>query len=406
MTTATTLPPSGAAPTPGPDAPCSLDAMVDRTPASRDRYVDFLRAVSILVVIGWHWVFSITQWDDGGALVMPNPIGDVPGLWLATWLLQIMPVFFFVGGFANLAGWEGLERTGRASWRAFVQARLSRLGKPVGLFVGCWIVGDTAARLTVPGYAGVLHWGMVVFVPLWFLGVYLGVVLLAPLTMRLHRRGRELTLVAMGAAIAAADLVRIRLGIDGAGLIGSAMVWVFAHQLGYFWRDGTFAAWRRQALWAFTLGALATLAVLTNLGVYPLSMVSLQGESSNMFPTTACIAALALFQIGVAMLLRPAAERWLAGRRPWRFTVSVNAVAMTLFCWHMTALAAAIAIYQGLGGHLGSTADASWWAQRPLWLALPAACLVPLVALFARVELPSAGARAARPGAGRVRPRR
>lgn len=25
----------------------------------RDRYVDFLRAASLLVVVGWHWVFSI-----------------------------------------------------------------------------------------------------------------------------------------------------------------------------------------------------------------------------------------------------------------------------------------------------------------------------------------------------------
>jgi hypothetical protein len=30
---------------------------------------------------------------------MPNPIHVVPGGWLATWLLQVMPVFFLVGGY-------------------------------------------------------------------------------------------------------------------------------------------------------------------------------------------------------------------------------------------------------------------------------------------------------------------
>src|SRR5689334_4114887 len=65
---------------PAPDAPpasegLSVSGLVEATPASRDRYVDFLRALSIVVVVLWHWVFSITQWSDEGSLIMPNPIG-------------------------------------------------------------------------------------------------------------------------------------------------------------------------------------------------------------------------------------------------------------------------------------------------------------------------------------------
>jgi surface polysaccharide O-acyltransferase-like enzyme len=205
--------------------------MVDATPAGRDRYVDLLRAVSILVVVAWHWVLSITQWTEDGSLGMPNPVGDVPGLWLATWLLQIMPVFFFVGGFANLAGLEGVERKG-GGYLAFARARLRRLTRPVGIFVACWLVGDTLARLAWPGYTGVTQWGMVVFVPLWFLSVYTGIVLLAPLTARLHRSGRELTLVTMGAVVVLTDLGRLRFGYEDLGSITSAFVWLFVHQLG------------------------------------------------------------------------------------------------------------------------------------------------------------------------------
>lgn len=377
-----------------PDA-LSVADLVDNTPASRDRAVDFLRALSIVIVVLWHWVFSITQWNEDGSLGMPNPIGDIPGLWLATWVLQIMPVFFFVGGFANLASLEAVERRGGGTG-AFIAGRLRRLGKPVAVFVAVWFVGDLVARLMLPDHPGVTHWGMVVFVPLWFLGVYTGVVLLAPFTARLHRSGRELTIVAMASALVVAELVRVRSGLGALGLVTSALVWLFVHQLGYFWRDGTLVDGSSRRRWALVVGGLAALIVLTNLGVYPQSMVSLQGESSNMFPTTPCIAALAVFQLGIVLLLRVRIERWLTGRRAWTATVAVNAVAMTVFTWHMTALVGAIGIYQLLGYELGTRADAGWWWQRPLWLVLPGLVLAVLVATFARFELPTRAGRQAR----------
>ena len=32
---------------------------------------------------------------------MPNPLDEIPLGWAATWVLQVMPMFFIVGGFAN-----------------------------------------------------------------------------------------------------------------------------------------------------------------------------------------------------------------------------------------------------------------------------------------------------------------
>jgi hypothetical protein len=364
----------------------TIGAMVDGTPDGRDRFVDFLRALSIVVVVLWHWVFSVTQWAEGG-LAMPNPIGEIPGLWTATWLLQIMPVFFFVGGYANLASWRAIEAAG-GGWRDFARARLSRLLRPVAVFAALWGTAEVIGRVLVPGYVSVWEWGFVVFVPLWFLGVYVGVVLLAPVTARLHDRGRGLVVVLAGAALLIAELERVRFGQTWLWPLTSALVWLFVHQLGYFWRDGSLLAGGRRRAWAMTAGGFGALVLLTNIGVYPRSMVSLAGETSNILPTSPCIAALAVFQLGVALLLRPAAQRWLAGRRPWTCTVAVNAVAMTVFTWHMTALVGAIGIYQLAGGELMATPSAAWWAQRPLWLVLPGILLAGLVALFARFELP------------------
>ena len=56
-----------------------------QTPASRDRYVDFLRLFSIAVVVLGHWLMAVVIWQ-GREFHTGNVIGMVPGLWLATWL--------------------------------------------------------------------------------------------------------------------------------------------------------------------------------------------------------------------------------------------------------------------------------------------------------------------------------
>jgi surface polysaccharide O-acyltransferase-like enzyme len=373
--------------TPATPAP-TVDELADLTPDHRDRAVDLLRAVAIGVVVLWHWVFSITHWSGSGAerhLTMPNPVGDVRLLWLATWLLQVMPLFFLVGGFSNRASLTASRRRGDPD-AAWIRSRLVRLGRPALAFAATWAAGDLVARVAVPGYPGVLAWGRVVLVPLWFLGVYAGVVLLAPLTTRLHERFGPLAVATLGAAIALADLGRFRFGWAQLGIVNAALVFTFAHQLGYWWRDGRLD---RQAARALAVAGVTALVVLTNLGVYPRSMVAVRGEAvSNMFPTTACIAALACFQLGVVVLVQPRLEAWLRGsRRAWRATIAANAVAMTVFCWHMTALVAVIGLAGLAGVELGDDATAGWWLARPLWVVLPGIVLTGLVALFKRVEL-------------------
>src|SRR3954466_6148012 len=139
----------------------SLDRRVAATPTGRDRTVDLMRAVSIAVVVIWHWTGSVTHRRDG-EIVMPNPIDQVPLLWLATWVGQIMPVFFLVGGFANLAAWD--RAAGSAG--AFLRLRLTRLLRPTAVFLGIWAVLELVLLLVVPGHPGVLSYGRVIATPL------------------------------------------------------------------------------------------------------------------------------------------------------------------------------------------------------------------------------------------------
>jgi hypothetical protein len=193
--------------------------------------------------------------------------------------------------------------------------------------------------------------------------------------------------------VLAADALRLGPGWGGPvpGLIGSACVWLYCHQLGYFWRDGTVAAGgRRRAITLAGLG-FAALVALTVFGPYSVSMVAVQGEdTSNMFPTTAPIAALATFQFGLAMLARPRLDAWLQGRRPWRAVVAANGVAMPVFTWHMTALVVLLWLYERAVFTLSREATATWWLTRPVWVVGPGVVLAVLLAAMPRPRLPAA----------------
>lgn len=364
----------------------AVDRLVDATPPTRDRFVDLLRAVSIGVVVCWHWLFSITHRRADGTLSMPNPIDQLPCAWLATWLLQVMPLFFFVGGYANGAGWRSARRTGRGDG-SFLRSRLRRLLVPVGVFVAVWVAVDWLLFLLRPDHRSVLVTDLVVFVPLWFLGTYLAVVLAVPATARLHERRPAATLVGLGVAVLAVDASRFA-GVSGVPWLNLPLVFCFAHQLGYWYLDGRLIRRRSIAAW-LALGGAGALLLLTIVGPYPGSLVATADtEFSNMKPPTAAIAAAAVLQAGLALLVRPAAQRWLARRRVWKGVVAANAMPMTVFCWHMTALVLALPVLEVLAGGPATDATGAWWLQRPLWLVLPGVVLAAFLAVFGRLELP------------------
>lgn len=375
---------------PSPASPLSISDLADRTPASRDRTVDLLRAAAIAVVVLWHWVFSVTHRDASGSFTMPNPLDQVPGAWALTWVLQVMPLFFVIGGYADLAAWTSAEPAGSGGKTqrqgegalAFLRGRARRLLLPPAAMAATWVAVEAGRLLLFPRASSVLSWGMVVFIPLWFLAIYTATTLLVPLTVKLHRRWGWRA--AAGLVIAPFAVDRLRAG--GAGWLavpGMVLVFVACHQLGYLWRDGQVA---RPA--ALAAGAAATLGLLTTVGGYERSMVAMPGTTSNMFPTTVCIAVLGALQLGLVLWARPALDR-LAARRPvWLAVIGVNGIAMTIFTWHMTAWVVAALAWERVVGPLGATADAGWWSTRPVWLILPGLVLAAFVTTFRRLERP------------------
>jgi phosphoglycerol transferase MdoB-like AlkP superfamily enzyme len=93
-----------------------------------------------------------------------------------------------------------------------------------------------------------------------------------------------------------------------------------------------------------------------------------------------------IWSIGAVMLLRPALSRWLQRSGPWKATIVVNSVIMTMFLWHMTAYLITILLLWplGLGHQVDSTAR--WFWERFVWELVPAAILVGLILIFGRLE--------------------
>lgn len=363
-----------------------LRALADATPAGRDRYVDFLRVVSVVTVVLGHWTIAAVA-RSGNGLAAGNVLSTTPGLWLATWVLQVVPVFFLVGGFSNMMSWQALERRG-GGYVEYLSSRMARLLRPALVYAAVWLViPPVLGRLGLPGEHVQLV-GRVMGQPLWFLGVYLVVVALVPAMVRLHRRFRLWVPAVLAAAAAAVDAVSLAAGIHQVGYLNLLLVWVLVQQLGFFYADGTLERQSRRALAGLAAAGLAGLLALTGTGLYPPSMVGLPGDRSNMSPPTVCIVALTVWQLGLVMLARPRVSAWLARRGPWTAVIAVGSMTMTLYLWHLPAMAALYGLVLAVDGPLPNPGTGAWWATRPLWLAVLAAVLAPLALALSRFERP------------------
>ena len=326
-----------------------LTELADRTPASRDRYVDLLRAFSILVVVLGHWLMAIVYFEDG-KLGGANALDVVPGLWLATWVLQVMPLFFFVGGFSNSVAWKSILRRG-GGMGEFLRSRTARLLRPTLVFVGAWAgIAVVASVVSPESFDDMARATELLAKPLWFLAVYILVVALAPMMLAFHGRyGARVLLMLAGSAVVA-DVIRIAGGLTIVGYLNFAFVWLFAHQLGFFYADGALTAFSRRFFAATGALALTALAVLTGSGIYSPSMVGMATErASNNSPPSVCLILLTIWLVSAAMIVRPAATRWLEQRRNWTAVVAANSMIMTIFLWHLTALFLAVLVLFPLG---------------------------------------------------------
>jgi peptidoglycan/LPS O-acetylase OafA/YrhL len=360
-------------------------------PVGRERAIDGLRALAILGVVCGHWLVGALVAGPDGALAIDSPLRSIEWLAPASWFLQMLGLFFLVGGYSAALSLRRARQRGTPD-RQWVRHRFARLGRPVLVTAGL-----LAGALPLAWFAGVpfgtLHSEvLLVAQPLWFIGIYAILTALTPLLAAAERRLGWWSVLPLVAAVAVVDAARYGpLAGSVPGWLGYLTVlpaWLFTYQLGLAWAAGRLR--RGHAILLF-LGGAALFATLIAWFEYPLSMVSVPGSGrSNSNPPSLLVPALASAQAGAALLWRDRLDRLLRRPRLWAVVAALNLGAMTIFCWHQTALVTASAAGAALGGLRGLT-DApdggGWLVARLAWFPVLGLVLAALVLLVrSRVE--------------------
>ncbi|MGO3290311.1 acyltransferase family protein [Brachybacterium sp.] len=365
------------------------------TPASRNRVVDFLRAAAITVVVLGHWTIIAVDADGG---ILPHGVLD-GALWThpLTWVFQVMPIFFLVGGYSNALSWRSARRkdVGYAEW---LRTRLRRLGIPlIPLLLSWLVIGAVAVAAGAPN-ATVQLASQMALIPTWFLAAYLMVILVAPPCLVLWERFGWWSILGVLALAGAVDAFSIALDQPLLGYPNYLLVWAAFHQVGYAWLDGRLAGTGKRLLLAVI--GLVGLLLLVLVGPYPVSMItSAADEISNSSPTRITMAFLGMLQAGLVLSLEKPLTALLVRPRLWFVTVLVNQRIMTWFLWHLTVMVGLAHLLLALDARalLPEPLGGVWWATRPLWALVLLGLTGVVVLVMGRFETPRADDRPAPP---------
>lgn len=339
----------------------SVADLAAQTKADRNRAIDFYRVLAMMAVAFGHWLALVAVEDIDGQLQGGNALEFIPELGWATWLLQVMPLFFVVGGFSSAMSLDSHNRKGGTP-QDWIAARLRRMMPPAVVLAGTWLtilaVGAVIGQFAIAVVA--VH---AAAIPLWFLANYTIDTALAPFVLPRFRANPARFAALIGGAFLTFEALRI---LDVAVLPHANWVlgWLIFQVAGMAWRDGLLPTGRRLVALAATMW-VTTLGLVLSGGPWAISMVNVPGlENSPTNPPTLALmtfgAAYSLTAIAAAPRISAALQ---ARPKAWAGVVAANAVAMSVYLWHMTAaviVTAAMFFTTGLPAH--EVGSIEWWA--------------------------------------------
>ena len=237
----------------------SVAELAAQTKSDRNRAIDFYRVLAMMAVAFGHWLALVAVEDATGELQGGNALEFVPELGWATWLLQVMPLFFVVGGFSSAMSLDSHNRKGGTP-QDWIAARLRRMMPPAVVLAGTWLtilaVGAAIGQFAIAVVA--VH---AAAIPLWFLANYTIDTALAPFVLPRFRANPARFAALIGGAFLTFEALRI---LDVAVLPHANWVlgWLIFQVAGMAWRDGLLPTGRRlvalaATMWAATLGPVS-----------------------------------------------------------------------------------------------------------------------------------------------------
>ncbi len=350
----------------------------------RNRAIDAYRAAAMVFVALGHWLVVAIAVGEDGSLVARNALEVAPRFAVLTWLFQVMPLFFAVGGFASAMSLDAHRRRSGTDGDWVVQ-RLRRLVAPTVVLAVTWLallVGGAAV-----GAGGLVAAGAVgAAIPLWFLANYTIDTALAPTMLTALRRRRGRTVALLAGSFLTIEALHLS-GVPWVEHVNWVLGWLLFQMIGFLWRDGALPTGRRLGAWA---GACWCAAIsLVAFGPWPATMIHVSGIAfSPTHPPSVALVAFGAAQVATAIAFAPRLTRLLArNRRAWTAVVAANAVSMSVYLWHFTAAVGASAVLYAVGAlPTAAIGSAAWWVQKLPVIGLALVLLVPIVACVGRFE--------------------
>jgi fucose 4-O-acetylase-like acetyltransferase len=348
---------------------------------ARDPVMDLVRVLCVVVVVIGHMLMIGAAVVPGRGLVVERTLLETSWIGPVTWIAQIMPLFFVVGGFVGIGAWRRIEASGGTA-ADFIRSRILRLARPSIALFAALAVGVLVMHLTGVDPESIRLIGIGISSPLWFLAAYSFAQAYLPGLATFHARAPWWTLATLVAGAVACDALRFATGFEALALLDMTFVWLFAQQLGFWIADGWFRRRSPATLAAIGAGAYLLLFGLVGIG-YPGNMLD------NLFPPTFAIVALALGQTCLMLLAHPALTRFMSLRPVQVVVATVGSRMMTIYLWHVPVLALVIGLLLLTPLPSPAAGSAAWWWTRPVVFVAVVVVLAVISALFGRLERPS-----------------
>ncbi|WP_431957893.1 acyltransferase family protein [Nocardia lijiangensis] len=344
----------------------------------RDWAIDIVRVCSITVVVVVHWI-SIRVTVVDGTVRGDQALHGRP-IWALTWPLQVMPMFFLAGGFANTLIVDRYRARCR-TYGDYLGSRVRRLTTPmitliafiVALDIGLDVFSERAAVATAD----------IVASPLWFLAVYLIAAMVGPFAVRAHDFSALLApMVLLGCSLTV-DVLRFG-GVGRFAEWNLIFVWLFCHQLGILYARGTLSRVGDGGVLLIAAAGIGVLIVMVVPGPYFPTMLGLaDAPVSNLAPPTTAMSILAVTQFAALVLVSRRLASWEPRGRARHVITNGATQLMNIYLWHIPAMA--IVTGAALAAPVLLPSDPrTWWAARPAWIVAAAVVLFGFVQITGR----------------------
>lgn len=328
--------------------------------AGRDRPTDLVKASALLLVtIGHGLAWNITP---GGTI--QNTLDAIPNLFWISWILQILPLFFFLAG-------TQLGSLRAAKSDKFAKRTLRLTTDTLTLYLIAAVIA-AGAGLIDTSYAKTF--GLLAVQLTWFVGVYLAILATGPLLARLRLKHIGM----LFALIVAVDLIRIHALAFG-GWANMYLVWAFFAAAGV----------HKETLWKLPTAAKATIAgiaggsavLLVIYGPYSRALITVESGPglSNLAPPTTVLTLAGLCQIMLLSLIWPTLRKATEQNKIWIPTAVFAGAAMQIYLYHMILLSVIVGLLT-TSGFGPQAASLVWWVVHIVVWAL----VITLVFLLAK----------------------